>query len=174
MVFAESQYKIFFILYIPYIISAVIDINWFYYGLTDFKFTTIRSIIVRLISLIFIFLLVHNKNDLPFYFLIMSLTFIFNNILLWPRLKKYVVYQKPNFHDVVIHIKPNLVLFVPVLAISIYRVMDKIMIKELAGILENGYYENADKIITMALTGFSAVATVMMPSVSILVAKRRR
>lgn len=171
MVFAESQYKIFFILYIPYIISAVIDINWFYYGLTDFKFTTIRSIIVRLISLIFIFLLVRNKNDLPFYFLIMSLTFIFNNILLWPRLKKYVVYQKPNFYDVVIHIKPNLVLFVPVLAISIYRVMDKIMIKELAGILENGYYENADKIITMALTGFSAVATVMMPSVSILVAK---
>lgn len=166
--FVEYKYKLFFALYIPYILSAVIDINWFYFGLTEFKFTTIRSLIIRVLSLIFIFLLVRDENDLKYYFIIMSATFLLNNIVLWTRLQRYIIIQKPTIKDVIKHLKPNIVLFVPILSISIYRVMDKIMIKELSSVVENGYYENADKIITMTLTGFSAVATVMMPSISTL------
>lgn len=168
--FASNEFKLFFVLYFPYILSAVLDINWFYYGLTEFKFTTIRSTVIKIISLFFIFIFVKTKNDLAIYFLIMGLSYLLSNLLLWTRIRRYVTFYKPTFHEIFVHLKPNLILFIPILAISIYRVMDKIMIKELSGILENGYYENADKIITMALTGFSAVATVMMPSVSSLVA----
>lgn len=171
MAFVEEEYRLFFALYIPYVVSAVIDINWFYYGLTEFKFTTIRSIIVRIMSLVLIFVFVHDENDLTYYFIIMALSYVMSNVFLWPRMKRYIVLYKPSVQEVLIHVKPNLILFVPILAISIYRVMDKIMIKELASVIENGYYENADKIITMALTGFSAVATVMMPSVASLVAE---
>ena len=168
--FASNEFKLFFVLYFPYILSAVLDINWFYYGLTEFKFTTIRSTVIKIISLFFIFIFVKTKNDLAIYFLIMGLSYLLSNLLLWTRIRRYVIFYKPTFHETFVHLKPNLILFIPILAISIYRVMDKIMIKELSGILENGYYENADKIITMALTGFSAVATVMMPSVSSMVA----
>lgn len=167
---ADATYKLFFILYLPYILSAVIDINWFYYGLTEFKFTTIRSTIIKILSLILIFVFVKTKDDLGLYFVIMGITYFFSNLLLWTRIRKYVSFYKPTVHEVFVHLKPNLILFIPILAISIYRVMDKIMIKELSNVVENGYYENADKIITMALTGFSAVATVMMPSVSSMVA----
>ena len=104
----------------------------------------------------------------------MGLTFLLSNILLWTRVKTNTSFYKPTIQEITVHIKPNLILFIPILAMSVYRVMDKIMIKELSSITENGYYENADKIITMALTAFSAVATVMMPSVSNMVAQGKK
>lgn len=167
---ADIEYKLFYILYLPYILSAIIDINWFYYGLTEFKFTTIRSAVIRSFSLVLIFTFVKTKENLGEYFCIMALTCFLSNLLLWTRLRKYISFYKPSFHEIFENLKPNLLLFVPILAMSIYRVMDKIMIKELSTVVENGYYENADKIITMVLTSFSAVATVMMPSISGLLA----
>lgn len=172
--FAEAAFRSYYIAFIPYIISAVIDINWFFFGLTEFKFTTIRNTVVKLLSLFSIFYFVKTKDDLLLYFIIMGATYFLSNLLLWTRVRKYTDFCLPSFQEVIVHIKPNLVLFVPILAMSIYRVMDKIMIKELSSITENGYYENADKIITMALTAFSAVATVMMPSVSNLVAQGKK
>ena len=172
--FADSEYRIFFLVFIPYILSAIIDINWFFFGLTDFKFTTIRSTCVKIISLIFIFIFVKNSEDLILYFIIMGITFFLSSILLWTRVNKHVDFYRPKLKEVLVHVKPNLILFVPILALSVYRVMDKIMIKEFSSVTENGYYENADKIISMALTGFSAVATVMMPSVSNMVSKGKR
>ena len=57
-------------------------------------------------------------------------------------------------------------LFISVLAVSIYRKMDKVMVYNIAGKHENGLYENAEKII-YCLSGFiSAIGTVMMPKIS--------
>lgn len=164
--FTELKFKAYYIAFIPYVLSAVLDVNWFFFGITDFKFTTIRNAAVKLLSLFFVFAFIKTKDDLILYFIIMSFSFLLSNLLLWPKLLRATVFSFPSLKSVVAHIKPNLLLFIPVLAMSIYRVMDKIMIKELSSITENGYYENADKIIAVALTAFSAVATVMMPSVS--------
>lgn len=163
--------KIYYLLYSPYILSAVFDINWFFYGLTEFKFTTIRSTVVKLLSLVFVFSLVNNEEDLHIYLLILGLSTLLSNLLLWTKVPKFVNFYIPHISEITIHFLPNIILFIPILAISIYRVMDKIMISSLSGVVQNGYYENADKIITMTLTAFSAVATVMMPSISGLVAK---
>lgn len=170
----EPKFRLFFITFIPYILAGIMDINWFYFGLTEFKFTTIRNTIVHAISMIFIFGFVKTPDDLKVYFLIMGITYLFSNGILWTRVKKHVDWYFPSLEEIVVHIKPNLILFIPILAISIYRVMDKIMIKELSSITENGYYEYADKIITMGITAFSAVATVMMPSVSSMVAQGKK
>ena len=59
-----------------------------------------------------------------------------------------------------------MVLFISVMAVSIYRKMDKVMVYNIAGVTENGLYENAEKII-YCLSGFiSAIGTVMMPKIS--------
>ena len=64
------------------------------------------------------------------------------------------------------HLGPCAVLFISVMAVNIYRTMDKIMVSAIAGVDENGLYENAEKII-YCLSGFiSAIGTVMMPKVS--------
>lgn len=168
----DDVYKIYYLAFSPYVISAVFDINWFYYGLTEFKFTTIRSTIVKISSLILIFVFVKTERDLWKYFIIMGSSFLVSNLFLWMKIKKYTSFYRPRLQEITRHIKPNLILFIPIIAISIYRIMDKIMITNLSTIAQNGFYENADKIITMAVTVFSAIATVMMPSVSQLVVRK--
>lgn len=171
---AEEQYRLFFVAFIPYVLSAVIDVNWFFFGLTDFKFTTIRNTTIKLLCLVMIFVFVKQDDDLMKYFIIMGASFFLSSLLLWTRLRKHVDFYVPNIKEVIVHIKPNCILFIPILALSVYRVMDKIMIKEISNVTQNGYYENADKIITVSLTIFAAVATVMMPSVSNMIAKGQK
>lgn len=169
---SEKCYKLYFLIYTLYILGACLDINWFFFGMEEFKFTTIRNSIIKLLTVIAVFVFVKNEHALIAYFLIVAGSTLISNLILWTKVNYFVDYYKPKFKECIIHLKPNLVLFIPILAMSIYRVMDKIMIKELSGIIQNGYYENADRIITISLTAFSAIATVMMPAISNMVAKK--
>lgn len=168
--FAEKIYITYFLIYSLYILGAVVDVNWFFWGMQEFQLTTKRNTIVKLLTIVSVFLFVRNESALIGYVFIVAGSTLFSNLILWTRIPRYVSFSKPTWKDVSSHFKPNFVLFVPVLAISIYRVMDKIMIKELSGVMQNGYYENADRIITISMTAFSAVATVMMPAISNMVA----
>lgn len=168
--FAEKIYITYFLIYSLYILGAVVDVNWFFWGMQEFQLTTKRNTIVKLLTVVSVFLFVRNESALIGYVFIVAGSTLFSNLILWTRIPRYVSFSKPTWKDVSSHFKPNFVLFVPVLAISIYRVMDKIMIKELSGVMQNGYYENADRIITISMTAFSAVATVMMPAISNMVA----
>lgn len=171
LIFADDSLKSYFAVYTIYVVSAAIDINWFFFGIQQFKLTTTRNAIVKILSLSLIFIFVKGKNALTYYMLIVAGSTLLSNIILWVQLRKYVSFYRPKVVEIITHIKPNLVLFIPILAMSIYRVMDKIMIKELSGVTQNGYYENADRIISISLTVFSAVATVMMPAISTMVAE---
>ena len=67
------------------------------------------------------------------------------------------------------HVKPNLILFIAVLAISVYKLMDKVMLGAMSTVTQNGYYEVMADIITMPLSIITAMGTVMLPKISELV-----
>ena len=69
------------------------------------------------------------------------------------------------------HVKPTLILFFPQIAVSIYTVLDRTMIEVLTGNTEEiGYYEQAQKIVKLALTIVTSLGTVMLPRISNLFA----
>ena len=72
------------------------------------------------------------------------------------------------------HIKSNLVLFVPLMAMQIYHVMDKTMLGALATYEESGYYYNADKLINIPLTIINGVGTVLLPRITNLISHNKR
>ena len=154
-----------------YLISCIFDFNWFFFGLEKFKLTVVRSTLVKLLSLFGIFMFVKTKNDVWLYTLILSLSTLFSNILLIPFLLKEIELVNVKFTDIKKHIKPVLILFVPVIAVSLYRIMDKIMLGLLSNINEVGYYEQADKIVMIPLGIITALGTVMLPRISNLVSK---
>lgn len=168
---SDPRYRQYFLIYTIYVFSASIDINWFFFGMQQFKLTTTRSAVIRLLALLSIFLFVKGQNALIYYLIIVAGSSLCGNIVLWVQIRKFTNFYKPVFREVIVHCKPNLILFISILAISIYRVMDKIMIKELSSVIQNGYYENADRIITISLSAFSAVSTVMMPAISTMVSQ---
>ena len=166
----EPQDRLYALIQGIYVVAAVFDINWLFFGLEQFKLTVTMSSIVKILTVASIFIFVREKSDLWKYVLIMALGNAISQSLVWIYLNRYVKCIRVKIADLIVHIKPLLILFIPVLAVSIYKIMDKIMLGQMTSKTEVGYYENAEKIITIFNTVISAFGTVMLPRMNHLFA----
>lgn len=169
-----SSYTIVSWIEILFLISNLLDISWLYFGLEEFKKTVTRNILIKIISLIFILLFVKSAEEIYIYTLIMAGSTVISQLILWKDIKKYVDFKSYTLDkkDVIKHVKGTLILFIPVISYSIYKIMDKIMLGLLSNIEEVGYYEYAEKIINIPIGFITALGTVMLPKVSNLVEKK--
>ena len=156
-----------------YVISSMFDINWLFFGLEKFKLTVTRNLFIKIASVVCIFVFVKDSNDVYIYSLILTASILISQLAIWPFLKREVKFVKPTCNEVLAHIKPNLILFVPVIAISLYKIMDKIMLGWMSNMAEVGYYENAEKIIDIPAVLVQSLGTVMLPKMSNLLAKHQ-
>lgn len=164
------QYKIIAYIQSIYLVANMFDFNWFFFGLEKFKITITRNILIKIISFIFIIIFIKNEEDIWKYTLILALSVLLSQIALIPILKKNIVKVKIKSKDVKKHIKPVLILFIPCIAISVYKTMDKIMLGNMSNIKEVGFYEQSEKIINIPMGIITALGTVMLPKISNLVA----
>lgn len=149
-----------------YIISGILDISWFYFGIEQFKTTAGISSINKLVTTLLIFCLVKNESDVYIYTLIIAGGVLLNNLMYWVFIRKYIHHLKLSFSGIKYHIKPLLILFVPVIAVSIYKYMDKIMLGMMVNTTEVGVYEAAEKFVNLPLCLITAIGTVMLPRIS--------
>ncbi len=166
VLFFIKDNKIIYIIQSIYILSALLDINWFFFGMEQFKLTVVRNAIVKLASVGSIFIIVKSAEDLYLYSLILALGSLVSQIVLWMYLKKYIRLVKVTKEEIIPQIKPILILFIPAIAISIYKIMDKIMLGSMTNMIEVGLFENTEKIINIPLGVISALGTVMLPKMS--------
>lgn len=159
-----------YILQFMYVISAAFDINWFCFGLEKFKITVTRNSIIKVLDAIAIFVFVNSTSDLGIYTFIIAIGILASQIVIWPFVIKQIDFVKPSIKGIIKHVKPNLFLFIPALAISLYTVMGKIMLGMLSTPSELGYFDYAQKIVEVPNTIILALGTVMMPRMSNLVA----
>ena len=168
MFFAENSLMAF--IQTIYIISVALDINWFFFGLEQFKLTVTRNTVIKIITVLSIFIFVKQPSDLYKYALIMVLGPLGSQLFLWTILRKYIKFVKVGVKDIIQHIKPNLILFIPVIAISLYTIMSKIILGNMSNMTEVGYFESANKITQIPAMAVTSLGTVMLPRVSNLVA----
>ncbi|MCB5607960.1 oligosaccharide flippase family protein, partial [[Ruminococcus] gnavus] len=88
--------------------------------------------------LICIFIFVKTANDIYVYGLLMVLGMLISQLMLWPFVPKYVKIKRVTFSEIKNHLIPNLTLFIPVIAISLYTIMDKVMLGALSTMTEVG------------------------------------
>ena len=168
-----KDYKVIFVILTMTLLTKGLDIAWFFSGMEEFKVTVVRNSVVKIITLVSIFLLVRNANDLWKYVFINSVGALIGQMTLWPNLKMHIDFYLPKKDEVIKNIKPLWVLFIPVLAISVFTYMDKYMIGRLSNIVQNGYYENADKIISVPKAFITTIGTVMLPRTAHLLSSNR-
>ena len=157
-----KEYSLYFIIQIPYFIAAVLEISWLYQGLENFKLVAIRNIFIKLFSLVAIFTLVKKSDDLVIYILILCLSHVFGNLVMWLQLPKLVTRTKIELKNLKSHVKPTFVYFVPTIAHQIYAVLDKTMLGAIGqSNEENGFYEQGHKIINIVITVISSYTVVM-------------
>ena len=165
----SEKYKIVFLLQSLYVISVLFDINWFFFGIENFKITVIRNVIIKILSFISIFVFVRGQNGLYIYTFIMTFSTLLSQIILWPTLKKYVSIKKVTFSEMKHHIKPLIILFIAVIAANLNRMIDKLMLGAFDKINDLGCYEYADRIIRVPLSIITAFGTIMLSRMSNLV-----
>lgn len=154
-----------------YVFGSLFDINWCCFGMENFKLTTIRSSVLKIVSAICVFIFVRSKNDLWLYTLIISLSYVISVLAVWPFVLKHIDLIRPTFQGIKKHIKPNLILFWPVIAVSIYNLMDRIMLGWMSIDEEVGFYSYAESIVTVPTTLILALDNVVMPRMSNLFSK---
>lgn len=166
----KENAPLFFLLSIS-IILTTLGCQWFYSGIEDFKFVTIRGLIVRILCVIFLFIAVKNKNDLYWYglytVLVSSGNYIVNFVCLRNRISIRIVdFQELN---ILRHIKPAFTIFVFNLVTSIYLNLDKVMLGFIKDSQAVGYYTASTQISHILLTIVAALGSVMLPRASNLI-----
>lgn len=151
------------------VIAGVMDVTWFMYGMEEFKITSVRDIIVKLITMALIFRLVKTSDDVTKYSLIISGGFLVSQLIVIPLVVKKIDFVKPTIGGIKKHIKPNLLLFLPTVAVNIYKVMDKIMLGAMSTEAELGYYHSTENIIKVPLAFITALGVVMLPRMSSII-----
>lgn len=166
IVFTIKEDKLIYWLQLLYVVSAGLDINWCCFGLERFKLTVTRNSIIKIGSAAAIFLFVKSQEDLWIYTMIAAGSLFLSQAILWPFIIKEIGFSKPSKDGIKRHIKPNLILFLPVLSVSLYTIMDKLMLGVMSTKEEVGYYAYAERIIQIPLSFITALGTVMLPRAS--------
>lgn len=170
--FYNSEYKLIFLIQSIHVWSCMFDISWFFFGLEEFKITVLRNTVIKILSLISIFLFVKTKDDVWVYTMIMSLSILLSQLSLWPMVNKRIDNKLVFKKNIKKHISPCLKLFLPVIAVSVYRIMDKTMIGVFSNVEQVGLYENAEKIVNIPIAIITAFGAVMLPKMSNLYSRK--
>jgi len=145
-------------------------VDWFFSGIQDFKFITIRSLMVKLTCVVLVVLTVKEPNDFLWYVSVLVLATVGNNLLNIQALKKkgHIKFQGL---DIKRHFKPVLLIFGTSLAISLYQVFDTILLRLLSNDETVGYYVAAVKINKLVLPFIISLGTVLIPAISGIIGK---
>lgn len=157
-----------------YVISAIFDVNWFLFGMEEFKISVIRNTLVKIISTIAIFLFVKGATDIYIYCIILTASILLGQVIVWPYVLKNVRFIKPEFNEITKHIKPNLILFITVIFVSLFKIMDKIMLGSISTLEQVGFYESSEKIVGIPISLIGALGTVTLPRMTSMISLGKR
>lgn len=157
------------------IFFTAIGCEWFYQGIEDFKYITIRGLIIKTVSVVLLFIFVKSKTDLLYYGCYTVFGVLGGNIFNFFRLRKYIHRENIIFSELHIkrHFKPVLKVFSFSVVTSIYLQLNTVLLGFLKNALAVGYFAAATKVMQMLLTMSACLGSVMMPRASHLIAENK-
>lgn len=163
-----NNYKEILILISPLIFLTNIGVEWFFQGIEDQLYITVRFIIIKAITLTLLFLLVKTENDVLTYAAIMTFSTAGSNIFNFFYIKKFINLALIKFKDLNIkkHLKGILTIFLATISVSIYVQMDNTLLGYLVGDKYVGLYSTSNKLIRFAILFITTLGSVMLPRLS--------
>lgn len=156
-----------------YLLSGLLDISWLFFGLEEFKITVMRNALIKIATVLLIFILVKESTDIVIYSIIMCSGVFVSQLYLWFYVFSRVHYSLPSIKSIFKHLKSIAILFIPVLSYSVYKIMDKIMLGSMTDYYQSGIYANAEKAVNIPIGVITAFGTVMLPRMTNLIANKK-
>lgn len=162
--FDFDRYFLLIILQSLTIIFTTVGMDWLYTIYEDYKYITIRFIIIQVVSVICLFVFVRNPNDYIIYLIINVFATTGACLLGFIRSNKYIKLKLVNpFSILKKHLKQILIFSSNQIAIHIYLNSDNIMLGLMTSDFYVGIYSTAVKIYTVIKSVLSAVITTSIP-----------
>ena len=154
------------------IFAVLFDISWFFQGLEEFGKIVFRNLVIRVLNIVMIFLCIKSSEDLLLYIGLLAVMGILATGLLFQYMPCYLVRVPWQTIKPWRNFRVMIELFLPNMAIQVYTVLDKTMLGMMVGSpAENGYYEQAEKIVKISLTVVTSLGTVMLPRIAFAYAR---
>lgn len=142
-----------------------INLDWMYQGLEEYGYIAGRSMAIKILSFLALFLYVKTKDDYVYYALISSLAtggnYFFNVI----HARKFVKFDFSHI-ELKKHLKPVLLIALIIFLSSIYSKIDITMLNAMATDESVGYYTYAQKTVNIVITMCNAVTAALLPRLS--------
>lgn len=147
-------------------------IEWLYKGLEEFQYITIRTLIVKSLYVIGVFVFVRQESDYPVYFLLLTMMVVLNAVINLLHSRKYV---NLSIHSINLfqYIKPLFIIGVYQILNSMYISLNVTYLGFVSGETEVGYYTTAFKLHHILIALFTAFTGVMLPRMSSLLADNK-
>lgn len=148
------------------IVFNVFNVDWLYQGKEEYKYIAFRSLVVKIVMMIFIVLFVKDESDYITYALIYCLALAGNylfNILNLKRMNVKFVYSELKIYR---HLSSVMILFLSTVAVELYSLLDVTMLAVMCSDEIVGYYSNSMKLIKVAISVITAISGVLLPRLS--------
>lgn len=145
-------------------------IEWLYRGLENFKYITIRTVIVKILYVFSVFLFVKESDDYVIFYLLSGLMVAINALVNINYSKKFVTFSFKDI-DIKQYVRPFFILGVYNFLTSLYLSFNVLYLGFVSGETEVGYYTTATKIHTVLLALYTAFTSVMLPRLSNMASK---
>jgi O-antigen/teichoic acid export membrane protein len=144
------------------VLGSVFLAEWFFQGTEQFKFIAIRSVVIRLFTILLLFLLVRTPADKVLYYglnLVALVLAAATNMFAIRKMVKLTV-QELSFKR---HMRPLFIIFSNSVVTTIYLVFDTIILGFITSNQYVGYYAASMRIGKLSLAIIGALSVVLLP-----------
>ncbi|SHG69699.1 Membrane protein involved in the export of O-antigen and teichoic acid [Chryseobacterium oranimense] len=165
-----ASYKDLILLMSSMIFLTNIGAEWYFQGMEDQLYITVRYVIVRVVTIFLIFYSINSPDDYLMYAFIMVLTICGSNLFNLFYLVKTLNFKSIKIRELHLkrHMKPVLTIFVATISVNIYLQLDNFLIGSLVGDKYVGYYSVSNKLVRFVISFITIIGTVMLPRLSSL------
>lgn len=152
------------------ILFNVMLIEWLFQGMQDFRYVTVRSIVIKLLYVASVFLFVRNREDYEVYFYLTVAQVVVNALVNWNYAKRYI-----RFHFSLAegreYVMPILSMGLNSILLSSYTSFNVICLGSMCGSAAVGYYTTATRLYGICISLISAYNGVFIPHLNAIYAE---
>ena len=153
---------------------TVFGVEWFYQAIEQYDYITIRSVIVKALSVVLMFIIVRDAGDVVQYGFIVVLGTVGSNILNIIRLHRFLSLKSAEKMNLRHHLKPILTLFAFSATTTFYTSLNTVMLGLLKSDAEVGFFSAADKIKGLGTQIVTVASSVLLPRSAYLLEQGRK
>lgn len=163
------EHKVMLYIYSAQILFTAMGCDWVFGVYEEYTYITLRQIAVQIVTIVAMFLFVHQPEDIYIWAGISVVSSVGANIFNMMRALRYISFRKKYKYCLSVHIMPILVLFATQLASKVYNNLDTILLGMMATDHDMGVYSAAVKVNTILITVFMAMTPVFVPKIMELI-----